>query len=232
MAKAMDGTWEPGAGAKEPSGVGGVERSEGCRGNWRGPRWPRACGVREAVPAYNRRGREVAGGHQGVGGGRSTARRYGTTQPGRREGPLLHPRACWREKIGECPTSATMRRCRRLRRASASIRSLPPTRTGPSTVDIRGSGRLPGRACARTLGSARCGWPPRLRDGRERVRRYLARFPRLSAYTLDGSKRLRTIEETFGRGPRAYLRPVCASRPLWVVRASGPGPCRVRARRG
>src|ERR671924_366319 len=25
MAKAMDGTWEPGAGAKEPSGVGGVE---------------------------------------------------------------------------------------------------------------------------------------------------------------------------------------------------------------
>src|SRR5919109_440812 len=26
MAKAMDGTWEPGAGAKEPSGVGGVER--------------------------------------------------------------------------------------------------------------------------------------------------------------------------------------------------------------
>jgi hypothetical protein len=68
MAKAMDGTWEPGAGAKEPSGVGGVERSEGCRGNWRGPRWPRACGVREAVPAYNRRGREGAGGHQGVGG--------------------------------------------------------------------------------------------------------------------------------------------------------------------
>jgi hypothetical protein len=55
MAKAMDGTWEPGAGAKEPSGVGGVERSEGCRGNWRGPRWPRAAG-REAGPAYNRRG--------------------------------------------------------------------------------------------------------------------------------------------------------------------------------
>jgi hypothetical protein len=29
MAKAMDGTWEPGAGAQEPSGVGGVEWSEG-----------------------------------------------------------------------------------------------------------------------------------------------------------------------------------------------------------
>jgi hypothetical protein len=50
VAKAMDGTREPGAGAKEPSGVGGVEWSEGCRGNWRGPRWPRACGVREAGP--------------------------------------------------------------------------------------------------------------------------------------------------------------------------------------
>ena len=32
-----------------------------------------------------------------------------------------------------CSTSATMRRCRRSRRASASIRSLPPIRTGPST---------------------------------------------------------------------------------------------------
>ena len=55
VAKAMDGTWEPGAGAKEPSGVGGVERSEGCRGNWREPPWPRTCGVWEATPAYNRR---------------------------------------------------------------------------------------------------------------------------------------------------------------------------------
>jgi hypothetical protein len=36
--------------------------------------------------------REVAGGHQGVGGGRSTAGWCGTTQPGRREGPLLHRR--------------------------------------------------------------------------------------------------------------------------------------------
>jgi hypothetical protein len=37
LAKAMEGVWEPGAGAEEPFGVGDVERSEGCRGNWRGP---------------------------------------------------------------------------------------------------------------------------------------------------------------------------------------------------
>jgi hypothetical protein len=37
LAKAMEGVWEPGAGAEEPSGVGDVERSEGYRGNWRGP---------------------------------------------------------------------------------------------------------------------------------------------------------------------------------------------------
>jgi hypothetical protein len=72
-AKATDGTREPGAGAQEPSGVGGVEWSEGCRGNWRGPRWPRACGAREAGPPITGNHREVAGGHQGVGGGRSTA---------------------------------------------------------------------------------------------------------------------------------------------------------------
>ncbi len=71
-AKATDGTREPGAGAQEPSGVGGVEWSEGCRGNWRGPRWPRACGTREAGPSITDQ-REVTGGHQGVGGGRSTA---------------------------------------------------------------------------------------------------------------------------------------------------------------
>src|ERR1039458_143972 len=33
----MEGTREPGAGAEGPPGVGDVERSEGCRGNWRGP---------------------------------------------------------------------------------------------------------------------------------------------------------------------------------------------------
>jgi hypothetical protein len=41
----MEGAWELGAGAEGPSGVGGVERSEGCRGNWRGPPWPRPVGT-------------------------------------------------------------------------------------------------------------------------------------------------------------------------------------------
>jgi hypothetical protein len=48
LAKAMEGAWVPGAGAEEPPGVGDVERSEGCRGNWRGPPQPRRCGRREA----------------------------------------------------------------------------------------------------------------------------------------------------------------------------------------
>jgi hypothetical protein len=47
-AKATEGVWDPGADAEEPPGVGGVERSEGCRGNWRGPTRPRRCGRREA----------------------------------------------------------------------------------------------------------------------------------------------------------------------------------------
>lgn len=46
-AKAMEGAWDLGAGAEEPSGVGDVERSEGCRGYWRGPTRPRPCGGRE-----------------------------------------------------------------------------------------------------------------------------------------------------------------------------------------
>ena len=48
----------------------------------------------------------MAGGHQGVGGGRSTARRPGTTQPGRREGPPLHRRVVLEEGFGECPVRA------------------------------------------------------------------------------------------------------------------------------
>ena len=47
----------------------------------------------------------MAGGHQGVGGGRSSdAGRDNTTRRG--QGPLLHRRACWRERIGECPVRA------------------------------------------------------------------------------------------------------------------------------
>ncbi len=39
-AKATEDTRESGAGVEEPSGVGEVERTESCRGNWRGPTWP------------------------------------------------------------------------------------------------------------------------------------------------------------------------------------------------
>jgi hypothetical protein len=49
LAKAMEGTNGPGAGAEGPSGVGGVERPDGCHGNWRGPPRPRSCGDREAI---------------------------------------------------------------------------------------------------------------------------------------------------------------------------------------
>ena len=43
-AKATESTPDPGAGAQELSGVMGVERSEGCPGNWRGPPRPEAGG--------------------------------------------------------------------------------------------------------------------------------------------------------------------------------------------
>ena len=46
-AKAMERIWEPGAGAEEPLGVRGVERSDGCPGNWRGPPRPGPCGGSE-----------------------------------------------------------------------------------------------------------------------------------------------------------------------------------------
>jgi hypothetical protein len=55
----MEGAWDPGAGAEEPSGVLGVERADGRPGNWGEPSRPRRCGRREAMPAYNRRTREV-----------------------------------------------------------------------------------------------------------------------------------------------------------------------------
>jgi hypothetical protein len=103
MAKAMDGTWEPGAGAKEPSGVGGVERSEGCRGNWRGPRWPRPCGVREAaLPITGEVGkwqavtRESEGVVVLVDGS-------GQHNPAGGKDPCFIDARCFKERIGECP---------------------------------------------------------------------------------------------------------------------------------
>jgi hypothetical protein len=43
--KAMEGAWVLGAGTEGPPGVWGVERSEGHRGNWRGPTRPRPVGA-------------------------------------------------------------------------------------------------------------------------------------------------------------------------------------------
>jgi hypothetical protein len=40
-AKAREGVWEPEAGTEEPSGVMGVERSDGCPRKWGGPPRPR-----------------------------------------------------------------------------------------------------------------------------------------------------------------------------------------------
>jgi hypothetical protein len=88
-AKATERIWEPGAGAEEPPGVWGVERSDGCSGNWGGPPRPRPCGGREQR-------RPISGGavkwpvvereSEGV----VVVLMVGTTQPGRSEGPLLH----------------------------------------------------------------------------------------------------------------------------------------------
>jgi hypothetical protein len=89
-AKAMERIWEPGAGAEEPLGVWGVERSDGCAGNWGDPPRPGPCGGSEQH-------RSISGGpvkwpvaereSEGV----VVVVMVRTTQPGRSEGPLLHP---------------------------------------------------------------------------------------------------------------------------------------------
>ena len=89
LAKAMEDTWGPGAGVDEPSGVGEVERSDGCQGNWRGPPRPVAAGD-GSVPAYNRviLGKWSAAERESEGVVVVTT--GGTTQPVLSEGPLLH----------------------------------------------------------------------------------------------------------------------------------------------
>ena len=89
MAKATERIWEPGAGAEEPLGVRGVERSEGCPGNWGDPPRPDPCGGSEQHRSIS--GRTVKWPvaereSEGV----VVVMMAGTTQPGRSEGPLLH----------------------------------------------------------------------------------------------------------------------------------------------
>src|SRR5438046_9313609 len=89
MAKATERIWEPGADAEEPLGVRGVERSEGCPGNWGDPSRPRPCGGREQHRSIS--GRTVKWSvAEREGEGVVDVVMAGTTQPSRSEGPLLH----------------------------------------------------------------------------------------------------------------------------------------------
>jgi len=97
LAKAMEGVWDPGADAEEPSGVEDVERADGCRGNWRGPTRPRLCGVRErARPITGEPGKWSAAERESEGVVVVMTGR--TTQPALSEGPLLH--RCIRKREG------------------------------------------------------------------------------------------------------------------------------------
>jgi hypothetical protein len=100
-AKAMEDVWDLGADVEEPSGVVGVERSEGCPGNWGGPPRPRRCGRREAVLSITGDGKWQAAERESEGAVVLMMGR--TTQPARREGPLLHrcTSRMWRNP-GEC----------------------------------------------------------------------------------------------------------------------------------
>ena len=89
VAKAMERTWEPGAGAEEPLGVRGVERSDGCPGNWGDPPRPRPCGGWEqhrSISGSTVKWPVAERESEGV----VVVVMAGTTQPGRSEGPLLH----------------------------------------------------------------------------------------------------------------------------------------------
>ena len=89
LAKAMEDTWVPGAGVDEPSGVGEVERSDGCQGNWRGPPRPVVAGD-GSVLAYDRAilGKWSVVERESEGVVVVTTGR--TTQPVVSEGPLLY----------------------------------------------------------------------------------------------------------------------------------------------
>src|ERR1700733_12843898 len=90
MAKATEHVWDPGAGVEEPLGVRGVERSDGCPGNWRGPPRPGPCGGLEqhrSISGRTVKWSVVERESEGV----VVVGMAWTTQPGRSEGPLLRP---------------------------------------------------------------------------------------------------------------------------------------------
>ena len=87
--KAMEDIWGSGAGVEGPSGVRGVERSDGCPGNWGGPPRPRRCGRREACrPITSDPGKWPAAERESEGVVVVTIGE--TTQLVGSEGPLLH----------------------------------------------------------------------------------------------------------------------------------------------
>jgi hypothetical protein len=89
-AKAMERVWEPRADAEEPLGVWGVERSDGCAGNWGDPPRPGLCGGSEqhrSISGDPVKWPVVERESEGV----VVVVMVRTTQPGRSEGPLLHP---------------------------------------------------------------------------------------------------------------------------------------------
>ncbi len=101
-AKAMEDTSGSGAGVEGPSGVRGVERLDGCPGNWGGPPRPRRCGRREACrPITGDPGKWPVAERESE--GVVVVTMGGTTQPTRSEGPLLHRRINGGERdSGEC----------------------------------------------------------------------------------------------------------------------------------
>lgn len=89
----------PGADAQEPSGVWGVERSEGCRGNWGGPLWPWVCGIREACPPITGEPGKWRGGREGIGGGCSSDDGRDNITRSERRAPASSTHDVWKEEI-------------------------------------------------------------------------------------------------------------------------------------
>jgi hypothetical protein len=103
MAKAMDGTWEPGAGAKEPSGVGAWNGRRGVVGTGEALGGPEPAGFeKQCLPRTGETGNWQAATRESE-GVVVPPDGPGQHNPAEREGPLLHRRACWGERIGECP---------------------------------------------------------------------------------------------------------------------------------